>query len=159
MLYFPTMKYLLIFLLFLSACYGPQSTAPSMPATTPSPVSVPISLKQVVFAFKAVNLPMTAETIFDERTDPNGLLGRPGRYVEKMNFTDKRIKEKRNHCSIEIFQNYEDALNRYQYVEVIGRTDGMLDSYKFLHKNVLVRINLDLIPSEADEYKRILETL
>lgn len=153
------MKILFILLLSFVTCSTPQSTAPSMPASTPEPTPVPISLKQVVDAFNTANLPMTGQVVFDERTDPNELLGRPGRYVEKMNFTDKRIKDKRDNCSIEVFKNPEDALTRHQYLEGVGRSAAMFDSYRFLHKNILVRIDLKLVPSEAEEYKRVLETL
>lgn len=164
------MKNLLVCALLFTVCSGPQQTAPSLPATTPGPVPVPISLKQVVEAFNAANLPIGRSVIYNERTDPNELLGRPGRYVEKMNFTDKRIKGNGKsdlkelkdtdlNCSIEIFKNPEDAQNRHQYLENLGRPAAMFDSYKFLHKNILVRIDLKLIPSEADEYKRILGSL
>jgi len=152
------------------SCSTGNQTAPSLPASTPEPVPVAISLKQVVDAFNAAGLPMHKQVVYDERTDPNELLGRPGRYVEKMNFTDKRIKEKFKplnkemeaanlNCSIEIFKERADAETRHQYLEAIGKPSGMFDSYKFLHKNVLVRIDLKLIPLEADEYKRVLESL
>lgn len=153
------MKYLLIATLLFAACSRSQ-TAPSVPPSTPEPVPVAISLMQVVEVFNNANLPMDKAVVYDERTDPNSLLGRPGRYVEKMNFTDTRVKDKnRRECSIEIFTNEADAKNRFEYLETIGRSGAMFDSYKFLHKNVLVRVDLKLVPSEADEYKKALESL
>lgn len=149
MLKFPTMKKLLPFLLLLAGCQSPQT----VPVTPPPQ----ISLKQVVDVF--AHLPVKDAVIYDERTDPNGLLGRPGRYVEKMNFSDARLPEKRPECSIEVFNSFEDAKLRKEYIEAIGKASSPMDSYYFLHRNVLVRIDLKLIPSEAEEYKKALESL
>jgi hypothetical protein len=163
---------LVVYLFLLGGCSSDPQMAPSVPASSPAPVPVAISLKQVADAFDAAGLPIGETVVYDERSDPNGLLGRPGRYVEKMNFTDKRIKppsfvpsNKADreaallNCSIEIFKNLDDAQNRHDYLANLGRASGIFDTYRYLHKNVLVRIDLKLIPSEAEEYRRALETI
>lgn len=111
----------------------------------------------VVEAFEP--LPMKNAVIYDERTDPNHLLGRPGGYTDKMNFTDARITEKRDFCTIEVFANNADALRRKTYTEQIGNTAPMFSSYYFLHRNVLVRIDKQLPPSDAEAYRIALESL
>lgn len=117
----------------------------------------PLTLMNVVEAFEP--LPVKNAVIYDERTDPNHLLGRPGGYIEKMNFTDERITEKRDFCTIEVFANNADALKRKVYTEQIGDSAPMFSSYYFLHRNVLVRIDKQLPPSDAEAYKIALESL
>lgn len=150
------MKNLLLLAALFSACTASQ-TAPSLPASTPKPVPVAISLKQVVRAFE--KLPVTKAIVYDETTDPNGLLGRPGQYVEKMNFIDSRDKDKKHDCSIEIFRNTEDAQTRKTYLDAIGKSSSMFASYSYLHKNVLVRISFGVLPTDAEAYRQALESI
>jgi hypothetical protein len=148
-----------VFSLFAIACQSAQQTAPSVPASTPAPVPVAISLKQVIDAFERAGLPIQKRTVFDESTDPNGLLGRPNQYVEKMNFKDPRDKKRGGDCSIEIFRNEQDAKSRKDYTDTIGKSAAIFASYSYLHKNVLVRISFGVVPADADVYRQVLETV
>lgn len=155
------MKYLLIALLFLTACTANQ-TAPSVPPSTPEPsppAAVAVTLKQVVDALTAANLPMLKPTVFDETTDPNKLLGRPNGYIEKMNFQHPSITRPERDCTVEVFRDAESAKRRFEYIDSIGKASTMFASYQYLHRNVLVRISYDLLPSEADAYKLALESI
>lgn len=153
------MKTLLLLMPLLIVACSPKATAPSLPASTPEPVPVAISLMQVVEAFDKSQLPMTKATIYDETTDPNGLLGRPNRYVEKMNFFDERDKIRKHECSIEIFRNAEDAKARHDYLVTIGKASSLFATYPYLHKNVLVRISFGVLPKDADVYRLALSDL
>lgn len=135
------MKFLLLAALLFASC-------------SPSP----LTLEQVRDSFS--KLPMKDAVVYDEKTDPNQLLGRPGRYIAKMNFTDERLPPSDvPNCTIEVFHNAADAENRRAYLESVGRGASFLDSYKFLHKNVLVRVDLGLTPSQAAEYETALKSL
>lgn len=140
------MKYLFLFLTFMVACSSNGS-------------SPPISLMQVVEAFDNAKFPIINATVYDETTDPNKLLGRPGRYVEKMNFFDERDIEKKNECSIEIFKTAEDAKARKDYLDTVGKAASMFASYSYLHKNVLLRISYGVLPKDAEVYRQALESL
>lgn len=58
---------------------------------------------------------------YNENNDPNKLLGRPGQYIEKVNFADLRLyqSDKNNPAggSIEIFENEKDCQNRVDYLK------------------------------------------
>lgn len=136
------MKKLLILLtVFFAACSQPK----------------PLTLMNVVEAFES--LPIKNAVIYDERTDPNHLLGRPGGYTDKMNFTDERITEERLNCTIEVFANDIDARKRKEYVDSTGKLAPLLISYNFIHRNVHVRIDKQLPPSDAEAYRIALESL
>lgn len=117
---------------FVLSCNSPQQIAPSMPASTPEPIAVTISLKQVVDAFERAKLPIEKPVVYDQKTDPNGILGRPNQYVEKINFADSRDKKRGRDCTIEIFRNAEDAKARKDYVDTIGKSAPIFASYSYL---------------------------
>jgi hypothetical protein len=117
-----------------------------------------LNLADVRAAF--AHLPVTDMVVYDENTDVNHLLKRPGQYVEKANFTDSRIPPDADRkCTIEVFANAEDMKRRKEYVEAIGNAAAVFGTYLYPHKNVLVRIDFKLPPEQADEYKRALESL
>lgn len=152
------MKYLLIPLLFFASCSKPQ-TAPSVAPSTPDPVPVAISLAQVIKAFENAKLPIKKRAIYDESTDPNNLLGRPGQYVEKMNFTDARGHKTPLDCSIEVFPDNATAATRKNYIDSIGKAASIYAAYSYLHHNVLVRISFAVLPKDADAYRQALESI
>lgn len=164
------MRNVLLFILVLFTACSKTQIAPSMSPSTPEPVPVAISLKNVVEAFNKANLPLTDSFVYDERTDINHLLGRPNGYVEKMNFRDARMKVKfkpktneerdmQRTCSIEVFASTENAQRRKDYIEAIGKSSPIFSAYCFLYRNILVRIDTELVPSDANEYKAALESL
>jgi hypothetical protein len=58
-----------------------------MSATVTTP-----SAKQVVIRLRGAGLPIGTYRVYSEVTDPNKLLGRPGQYLGKVNFQDRRVK-------------------------------------------------------------------
>jgi hypothetical protein len=116
------------------------------------------------------HLPVSDLVIYDENTDVNHLLKRPGQYIEKANFTDTRVKQDfepatdadRNalrKCTIEVFANTEDLNRRKEYLETIGKAAAVFGGYVYPHKNVLVRIDFKLPPEQAEQYRQALDSL
>ncbi len=127
-----------------------------------------LTLDEVQAAF--AGMPIKDWTRFNAETDPNHLLGRPHNYIEKANFTDQRIRldyepdpaltKPTSHlnCTVEVFAAVEDARRRQAYVAEIAKVP-MFTEYNFLHKNVLLRLDRKLTPTQAAEYERILSSL
>ena len=106
-----------------SSTAGPQPTYTPLPTYTPYPTEVPptatpeptstpvitsapaITVKQVMAAFEAAGLPLTDIESYTAATDPNSLLGRPGQYIDKANWSDLRATDTlaAGSNSIEIF--------------------------------------------------------
>ena len=120
-----------------------------------------LTAKQVIDVFKNAKFPITKEVIYSEETDPNKLLNRPNQYIEKVSWLDTRIKDKlqETNATIEVFQNEEDLQNRRKYVESMNKAASALAQYIYTHKNILFRINHQLLPKEAEEYEKILKSL
>ena len=80
-----------------------------------------MNASQVAEALKASGLPIGDIQAFDENTDPNGLLGRPGEYTSKAHFLDTRVHDEHGFDwfegeintdvggTIEVFDNLNDA--------------------------------------------------
>jgi hypothetical protein len=152
------MKYPLILILIIGllSCVQPQHSA--------------LTLADVTTAFEQQHLPVSDLVIYDENTDVNHLLKRPGQYIEKANFTDTRVKQDfepatdadRNalrKCTIEVFANTEDLNRRKEYLETIGKAAAVFGGYVYPHKNVLVRIDFKLPPEQAEQYRQALDSL
>lgn len=83
--------------------------------------------------------------VYDEETDENKLLGRPNQYTSKVNF---------DNGSIEVFENETDAKNRQDYINKIGESASLFSEYNYLKDNVLLRINHEVTPEEAEKYEK-----
>ena len=80
------MRKLLVAVVLLTACSdGAESTAPQAPTT----IKVPTA-REFIEGFKRASLPVGKVVCFTDENDPNDLLGRPGGYVEKCDWSDKR---------------------------------------------------------------------
>jgi len=77
--------------------------------------------------------------------DVNKLMGRPNQYTSKINFTNG---------SIEVFTNKEDAKNRKEYIDSIGKKLPLMAEYSYINdKGTLLRIKKDLTPDDAKKYE------
>lgn len=119
--------------------------------------------------------------VYNEENDPNELLGRPGGYISKVDFIDSRVEERfinninsqdeiLNELvkeemrtdfkvdyggSVELFDNKEDAKNRYEYISTAAKeSGGAKTEYGYLHENVYLRLSKSLTPTEAEEYEK-----
>ena len=95
---------------------------------------------------------------FDESSDPNGKLGRPGEYISKADFEDTRIDQIGEYLiggTLETFENSSDCIKRYEYLKSLQDPSlGAFGVTQYIYKydNVLLRIEYDLTPEQAQEY-------
>jgi hypothetical protein len=121
----------------------------------------------VLRRLERAGLPIGSYVNYTAATDGNHLLGRPGQYVSKVNFQDKRIDPKdaldptdiTAGGSIETFDNEDDAQRRYDYVHAISTGSSLFAEYEYLRGTVLFRISNILTPNQAAEYERALKTI
>ncbi|MFL6053661.1 MAG: hypothetical protein ACJ72W_12215 [Actinoallomurus sp.] len=128
-----------------------------------------LTAEQIAKALASRGLPVKDVIVYDENTDPNKRLGRPGQYTSKVNFTDPRMKKTVNGAggkdvtdggSVEVFDNASDALARGQYIERVMREIQVLgQEYDYLAGGILLRITGTLPPSAAHKYADALEAI
>ena len=101
--------------------------------------------------------------VFDEETDPNGLLGETGSYSSKATFADDRFDaeeiwrgselDRDFGGTIEVFENEDDCAAREEkIVGTVNDVGGTGDMYAYRYGNVLLRIGCELDPVQAAEY-------
>lgn len=120
----------------------------------------PVTAVSVLKALQAHRMPIDRYVAYTASSDPNHLLGRPGQYVSKVNFHDKRLKfdktyDTRGGGSVETFANHADAARRFKYVQGFGKT-SLFAEYDYLNGTVLLRLSNVLTPKQAAAYKKAL---
>lgn len=114
---------------------------------------------------KAANSNVGEIEAFDESTDPNGNLGRPGEYISKADFEDTRLEQYGEYLvggTIETFENESDCNDRYEYLKTLQDSSlGMLalDQYMYKYDKAIFRIEYDLTPDQAEEYHEQIDTI
>ncbi len=114
---------------------------------------------------KASNSNVGEIEAFDESTDPNGNLGRPGEYISKADFEDTRLEQYGEYLvggTIETFENESDCNDRYEYLKTLQDSSlGMLalDQYMYKYDKAIFRIEYDLTPDQAEEYHEQIDTI
>lgn len=142
----------LIALITLISCTPRYSIA----SESPTPTSA-----EYIDLFVKAGLPVDKIFVFDEETDPNNLLGRPGEYTSKASFTDKRLdqidEDDPNGGTIEVFETKKDMLSRKRHIENMYDLFPILKMYIFVSADELaiLRISYDLTPKKAKEYSDI----
>lgn len=124
-------------------------------------------LLSAVFEQLKTKIPtLTEYVIFDSKTDPNGVLGRPKQYVQKGEGWDSRKeivdKESDNAIDIEVFKNKEDCQARYEYLQqFVDASMGAFGLHQYIYKYDLVifRVDYGLTPEEAQAYKQALDEI
>ena len=133
----------------------PTSEATATTATTAAPAKT-LSAKAIIASMKASGLPIGNVTVYDENTDPNGLLGRPNQYVDKANFTDTKLSsdvQTDGNGTVEIFANAEDAAARKAYIDEVSKALSMVGYYSYQSGKYLLRVTFDVPPSRAKAYQ------
>jgi hypothetical protein len=102
---------------------------------------------------------MTGITVVTAENDDNKLLGRPNQYTEKIFWKDNRSTGDRTDSTVEVFNNKEDADARRQYIEGIIKSMPTFTQYIEQKNNVLIRIDGQLTPDQANEYLNIFKSL
>lgn len=142
------------------------SAAASNPSSGRKASAAAMTAGQVVAALRSHGLPVTLTKVFTAVSDPNHLIGRPGQYTSKAEFTDSRVKQRdaTSHVapgsSTEVFTSNADAMRRATYIESVTQAAPMLGTeYDYVARDVLVRVSGQLIPAQARAYKAALQAI
>ena len=114
---------------------------------------------ELLQAFTDAGLPIIDAVEYTAETDPNGLLGRPGEYIEKINFNDSRYFEagESPDLTVEVFTRRADMESRRDYIQTIVENLNMLEfkQYFYYSDTMLLRIPYRLTPESASEYEAV----
>jgi hypothetical protein len=145
-----------VLLLTLSGCGG-DDAAPAAAASQPR------TAEAIVAALKGSGLPITGMEAYTADTDPNALLGRPGQYTGKANFTVDGIPENRrrtdrpfdivNGGAVEVFGKAADLDARRKYLDAF---QSISPEYLYSQGTVLLRLSHALTPDQAATYETAL---
>ena len=154
-------KYLLIIttiLMFTVLLTGCGKEEPKLDITK-------MSASELVTIFVDAGYPIGEIVTYDESTDLNHLLGRPGAYISKSSFADTRLKQNTLIESsplggtFEVFENEKDAQNRISYLHQIVGTSGPFFQYEYFYKNIYFRIEGAFTPQQALQYEQAFTNL
>ena len=152
----------------LAVCLGvvactQQTAVPGAesPPAAATPALVPITAQGVLDAFTAAGLPLQDVHVYTAENDPNSLLGRPGQYIGKASWNDGRhpADDPDGANTIEVFPDEAAMIKRRDYIASVTGDNPMLLQYMQAHRNALVRLDKQVTPDQAAEYKRVLEVL
>lgn len=145
-----------------SATSVTQTTVPTEATTTmeetTAAVSVELTAAEVLAKLQEAGLPLTNIVVYDEKTDPNEKLGRPGSYTSKANFSDPAHEDNDSTApdnTIEVFALEEDAITRAEYIESVTKGTAM-EQYVYQIGVYVLRIDFDVLPSDALKYEEAL---
>lgn len=107
-------------------------------------------------------LPIGEVVVYNESTDPNGLLGQEDQYIGKATFADTRLEQiegsEPNGGTIEVFANNEDMLARKAFITSMAEASP--DPAPFVYESsdglALVRLSTDISADEAVKYDDVL---
>ncbi|WP_200308229.1 hypothetical protein [Streptomyces adelaidensis] len=107
-----------------------------------------------------------ATTVYTADTDPNDLLGRPGGYASKADFTDDRAKPKlkddavQQGGSVEVFEDPSAAQDRAKFIgDTLKAAKIFGTEYHYVNSGILLRVSGALTPGQAAEYEAALNKL
>lgn len=153
-----------LLLVGLTACSSKASSSdnagkPAKAAAASTPLTASTAFTKLAAKVPAAKL---SETV-TAANDGNHLLGRPGQYTSKVDFTDSRIKasdieytkkgDVERGGAIEVFGSPADAQARAKYIQAVTKSLPMLAEYDYVHGAVLVRVSHYLTPDQAGAYK------
>ena len=133
------------------------SGPPAPPPRSASPKALTAS--QVTVALKRAGLPVAKITVYSAADDSNHLLGRPGEYTSKTEFTDARIHDQAANGvaaggSVEVFPAAAEAITRARYIQKIVQAAPILGAeYDYVAGDVLLRVSGQLTPVQAAAYR------
>lgn len=117
----------------------------------------------IALDLKSKGIPIDKIIVYNKDNDVNKLLGKPGQYTSKVNFSIKGLEQFNpddpNGGSIEVFKNNADAVKRKNFIIDTIKNDKVLSTYyksEFLYikDNVLLRLHPDNFGNE-EKYKEI----
>lgn len=108
-----------------------------------------------------------AVTVFTAESDPNELLGRPGGYLSKAHWADKRVKTRPGDETasielgggVEVFGSEREAKRRASYILDIVKAAPELAGVQYVYQRskVVLRVSGRLSPTQAKEYEAALK--
>jgi hypothetical protein len=140
---------------------GSERTTTTTAVTTTAPPTTVAALtaRQFIEGFKRAGLPVGKVTCFNEDTDPNDLLGRPGGYIEKCDWADRREEQSADDLiggSIETYERPDGAAMRAE--ELRAFQGGILSTgYTFVVPDGgrwVLRVDQEVSPTQARRYHR-----
>lgn len=155
-------SFLALSLLMLSACSN-DSGEPV--AETPEVVLEEMTAEDVINTLAEAGFPISHVIVYNEETDPNGLLGRPNSYTSKAAAADSRVEQYDVESDplgvgVEVFETTELAESRKEYIDSFSSgAANMFSEYSYIEGGVLLRIDYDLTPDQAAVYERALRDM
>jgi hypothetical protein len=133
----------------------------------PAPTPVVLSAEYVIGVLKSAGLPIGQSVVYNEATDPNNLIGRPGQYVAKGTWHDTRLEPPTaldklgvdDGGGVEIFATNAAAQKRYEYIKAIGEGSPLFLEYGYVQGVVYLRVSKELTPSQFEEYKNAIKVI
>jgi hypothetical protein len=158
---------LAITLAALVGCSTSSSSSNSSPGGAPSLSSSPepkhVSAKDIVAGMKAAGLPIGAVDVYDEKTDSNKLLGRPGQYIGKANFEDTRLTptlgppklggiDVNSGGAVEVFADSTSLGKRKSYFEGLAKGSSLFTEFDYAAGLGMLRLSHALSPTQTKQY-------
>lgn len=130
-----------------------------------------LTAENIVEEMKKKNENIGRILVFNEETDFNSLLGRPGQYASKATFEDVRIEQTNKELdpeffselereepiggTLEVFNNEKDMKKRKDYIDSFTSSMSMIAEYSYGKDRFLLRLDKGITPSQAEEYEKI----
>lgn len=115
-----------------------------------------LTAAQVVARMKNLGLPIGQVASYTQANDPNHLLGRPGQYIGKTNFSDTQLAasvQGLDDGTVEVFANASDAAARKAYIDAISRAMPSVGYYSYQSGRYLLRVAFALPVNRAQAYQ------
>lgn len=114
---------------------------------------------EVVRQLEGRGVPIGEVEVYNEDSDPNELLGRPGQYVGKANFELAGLKsdgergiDTSEGGSVETFASEGEAEKRASYLETVSESGPLFTEYDYREGRVVLRLAGKLAPRKARRY-------
>lgn len=150
------MKKIIAFLLAFVMLFALSACGSSEP-------KVEITAETAVASLQEKISNITSVVVYNEETDPNENLGRPGQYIGKADFFDDRMEDTEDSAgTIEFFSSESDCNDRYEYLCKLADPEfGAFGVNQYIYKyNLAVfRVSFDLTPTQAEEYKAAMDEI
>lgn len=137
----------------------------SSPSTPAASSTAPHDAEHIIAALATAIPDAKPATVYTAATDPNNLLGRPGGYTSKADFTDQRAQPDLDDAvqkggSVEVYDDPADAKERAEYIATTLKKVKIFGTeYHYLKGGILLRVSGELTPDEAAEYQTALNKL